>query len=411
MTPKKHINDFLARSEPWASSKYLCVYVFFFPWICSPKGPKERSRNWTFGGGGGVDFSDPLHDWFEVVGVFWDISRLLGFGPRDSLSQVHGISTLVGGHLNKYDAWWYDVVVIFRFELSVRPRFKHQQSFTRPWWHVSPYHSASDPTSRKFRSDTVRLPSAPWAHESQRFVVTRIAAWNCLVRDKWGKKNWPRFRKACVFDVSWAIGISQDSDPYPNRNRIARYNATKHPTSLEEAKVSQEEDAQSISSHMPTEWPTYWPLLQSLFIWGNPKGPLFKGASFKTQVDRLPTATRTCKWPALWRLHLQMGFATTEPCSALDWLSKARGWRVTTALGNPFPCRKVCFAQEAPLDRPPLRLPDHWIKSGADHPQMAPTLAFLLRPKQPFTGVSGSKSTSLKKKVFWGSANKSPKIF
>ena len=60
-------------------------------------------------------------------------------------------------------------------------------------------------------------------------------------------------------------------------------------------------------------------------VWGNPKGPLFKGASFKTQVDRLPTATRTCNWPALWRLHLQMGFATTEPCSALDWLSKAEG--------------------------------------------------------------------------------------
>ena len=47
--------------------------------------------------------------------------------------------------------------------------------------------------------------------------------------------------------------------------------------------------------------------------WGSPKGPLFEGASFKTQVDRLPTATRTCKWPASWRLHLQMGFATTEP--------------------------------------------------------------------------------------------------
>ena len=28
---------------------------------------------------------------------------------------------------------------------------------------------------------------------------------------------------------------------------------------------------------------------------GNPKGPLFKGAFFKKQVDRLPTATCTCK--------------------------------------------------------------------------------------------------------------------
>ena len=60
-------------------------------------------------------------------------------------------------------------------------------------------------------------------------------------------------------------------------------------------------------------------------LYGNPKGPLFKETFFKTQVDCLPTATRTCKWPALWRLHLQMGFATTEPWLALDWLSKAEG--------------------------------------------------------------------------------------
>ena len=31
------------------------------------------------------------------------------------------------------------------------------------------------------------------------------------------------------------------------------------------------------------------------YFGGNPKGPLFKGASFKTQVDHRPTATRTCK--------------------------------------------------------------------------------------------------------------------
>ena len=35
---------------------------------------------------------------------------------------------------------------------------------------------ASDSTSQQLRRDTVRLPSAPWAHESQRFVVTRITA-------------------------------------------------------------------------------------------------------------------------------------------------------------------------------------------------------------------------------------------
>ena len=34
----------------------------------------------------------------------------------------------------------------------------------------------SGSASQKFRRDTVRLPSAPWAHESQRFVVTQIAA-------------------------------------------------------------------------------------------------------------------------------------------------------------------------------------------------------------------------------------------
>ena len=34
----------------------------------------------------------------------------------------------------------------------------------------------SDSASQKFRRDTFRLPSAPWAHESQRQIVTRIAA-------------------------------------------------------------------------------------------------------------------------------------------------------------------------------------------------------------------------------------------
>ena len=60
-------------------------------------------------------------------------------------------------------------------------------------------------------------------------------------------------------------------------------------------------------------------------IWRSPKEPWFKGASFETQLDCLPTATRPCKWPALWHLHLQMGFATTEPWLALGWLSKADG--------------------------------------------------------------------------------------
>ena len=41
------------------------------------------------------------------------------------------------------------------------------------------------------------------------------------------------FRKVCVFDVSQVILASHDSDPYPNRSRIARYNATKSKALLE----------------------------------------------------------------------------------------------------------------------------------------------------------------------------------
>ena len=70
------------------------------------------------------------------------------------------------------------------------------------------------------------------------------------------------------------------------------------------------------------------PLIKMFKIWNLGealKDPSFKGASFKTQVDRLPTASRICKWPALWHLHLQMGFATTEPSVAMDWLSTAEG--------------------------------------------------------------------------------------
>ena len=72
----------------------------------------------------------------------------------------------------------------------------------------------------------------------------------------------------------------------------------------------------------------------------------------------LPCGVCTCKW------DLQMlspGWLWTD-------FPRPRGWRVTTALGNPFPCgtalgnpspcREICFAQKAPLDKPPLRLPD-----------------------------------------------------
>ena len=72
----------------------------------------------------------------------------------------------------------------------------------------------------------------------------------------------------------------------------------------------------------------------------------------------LPCGVCTCKWDLQ---LLSPGLLWTD-------FPRRRGWRVTTALGNPFscrtalgnpfPCRNVCFAQKAPLDKPPLRLPD-----------------------------------------------------
>ena len=50
------------------------------------------------------------------------------------------------------------------------------RGFFYTWWHVSPQRFASDSASQKFRRDTVRVSCATWAHESQRFLVTRIAA-------------------------------------------------------------------------------------------------------------------------------------------------------------------------------------------------------------------------------------------
>ena len=88
------------------------------------------------------------------------------------------------------------------------------------------------------RRDTVRLGSAFRAHESQRFGVTRIAAWNCpclgtLKTDSWVPTGRSGENKAglCfarfVFLTFRGPLASQDSNPYPNRSRIARYNATK----------------------------------------------------------------------------------------------------------------------------------------------------------------------------------------
>ena len=73
-------------------------------------------------------------------------------------------------------------------------------------------HSASlaMPHRKKFRCDTIRLPSAPWAHESQCFGVTRIAAWYCprsalstlipnYPQGEVGDRHRPWFRRVCVF--------------------------------------------------------------------------------------------------------------------------------------------------------------------------------------------------------------------
>ena len=63
--------------------------------------------------------------------------------------------------------------------------------------------SPAIPHRKKFRCDTVRFLSAPWTHESQRFAVTRIAAWACYFpsfrhfqdqfvatnRETWGTKT------------------------------------------------------------------------------------------------------------------------------------------------------------------------------------------------------------------------------
>ena len=72
----------------------------------------------------------------------------------------------------------------------------------------------------------------------------------------------------------------------------------------------------------------------------------------------LPCSVCTCKWDLQ---LLSPGWLWTD-------FPRPRGWRVTTALGNPFscgtalgnpfPCRKVCFAQKALLDKSPLRLPE-----------------------------------------------------
>ena len=107
-------------------------------------------------------------------------------------------------------------------------------------WHLSGMfrRSASLAILQKFRRDTVCLPSAPWAHESQCQIVTRIAAWNCSrlstfttdsllpTRRSEGRKTDLCFARF-VFLTFCGPLASHDSNPYPNRSRIALYNATK----------------------------------------------------------------------------------------------------------------------------------------------------------------------------------------
>ena len=112
----------------------------------------------------------------------------------------------------------------------------------------------------------------------------------------------------------------------------------------------------------------FWGFLGGKFCGETLKGLYLKGLLSKHRsiacplplalASDLPCGVCTCKW------DLQL------PSPVWLWTDfpRPRGWRVTTALGNPFPCRtalgnpfpcrKVCFAQEAPLDKPPLRLPD-----------------------------------------------------
>ena len=83
--------------------------------------------------------------------------------------------------------------------------------------------------------NTVRLPSAPWTHESQRFVghtqreVGLVYALSRLLPDyqqgKRGEKNGPLFCTACVFEVSRAVriarfeSVSESQPPPPPQSR------------------------------------------------------------------------------------------------------------------------------------------------------------------------------------------------
>ena len=64
---------------------------------------------------------------------------------------------------------------------------------------------------------SVKLPS--FRHFQDQFLATN--------KEKWGKKNGPVFRRVFVFLTFRGPLASHDSNPYPTRSHIARYNATK----------------------------------------------------------------------------------------------------------------------------------------------------------------------------------------
>ena len=127
-----------------------------------------------------------------------------------------------------------------------------------------------------------------------------------------------------------------------------------------------------------------WETLKGLYL----KGLLSKHRSIACPLplalaSDLPCGVCTCKW------DLQL----PSPVRLWTDFPRPRGWRVTTALGNPFPCgtalgnlfpcRKVCFAQKAPLDKPPLRLPECVTLSNLNRVSKRD----IYEPKMPFWGT------------------------
>ena len=104
-------------------------------------------------------------------------------------------------------------------------------------WHVSPQRFASGSASQKLRRDTVPLPrflghtnrSVKLSHESQHEIALFRHFQDQFLtsnKEKWGKKTDLCFARFVFLTFRGPLA-SHDSNPYPNRSRIARYNATK----------------------------------------------------------------------------------------------------------------------------------------------------------------------------------------